>query len=457
MDMKFAADQFADQAQRFSALTGLTRPNPRDRFFLVMGMTGSGKSTFISRSFPKRTRPFLTSQNLNVFPYLGTESIDVFDFVFNGRRVYLVDTPGFNDTNRSDIETLGTLATYLGASYANGVRIHGIIMLHPISDNRMSGSSLRNIEMMKAMCGFTGYENLAIATSMWPATSDYTEKAIAENRETELLDNDQFFGALVTQGASVFRHNEQGRRDPDEEMASAQSIVEHLIQQSDMDTPEVLQLQREIIDQKKTLGETAAGIAIAGDLYKARKAHEDQLRKIEAAMQGELAKVDATHAAELEDLKAEVEQKLKTAGEEKRALKKSIETMRKEEEKIWKEKIDALDRQFQEELKAKEQELLDMEDSLEEIRRDMMQRSKTPRQRAQVAVETAKHEQIVSSARQEVSEARDAYQKFNGKRSEIFKGSLNGIASGVASGVVAAGKLPLNALFKWNMLTKTTL
>lgn len=49
MDMSFAADQFADQAQRFSAFTGLTKPHPRDRFFLVMGMTGSGKSTFISR------------------------------------------------------------------------------------------------------------------------------------------------------------------------------------------------------------------------------------------------------------------------------------------------------------------------------------------------------------------------------------------------------------------------
>ena len=49
MDISFAAHQFADQAQRFSAFTGVNKPDPLDRFFLVMGMTGSGKSTFISR------------------------------------------------------------------------------------------------------------------------------------------------------------------------------------------------------------------------------------------------------------------------------------------------------------------------------------------------------------------------------------------------------------------------
>ena len=387
---------------------------------------------------PRKT---LDSPRSNRRTLLGTESIDVFDFKLGGRRVYLVDTPGFNDTNRSDIETLGTLATYLGASYANGVRIHGIIMLHPISNNRMSGSSLRNIEMMKAMCGFANYDNLAIATTMWPATSDYTEKSIAENREEELLNDDQFFGALVAQGATVFRHNEQGRRDPGEERASAQKIVTHLIEQSDIDTPDALRLQREIVDQKKTLGETEAGIAIAGDLYKARKAHASQLRKIEAEMQGELAKADATHAAELADLKKEVEEKLKTAEEEKKALRKNMEEMHEEEERVWKEKIEALDKQFREELEEKEQELLDMEESLEEIRRDMVRRSRSPRSKEQIVTETAKYEQVVSNARQDVSEARDSYQKFNGKKDELLKGSLNGIASGVATGVVTAGKL----------------
>jgi ABC-type lipoprotein export system ATPase subunit len=43
------AQQLIDEAQRFSAFTGLVKPNLEDRFFLVMGKTGSGKSTFVAR------------------------------------------------------------------------------------------------------------------------------------------------------------------------------------------------------------------------------------------------------------------------------------------------------------------------------------------------------------------------------------------------------------------------
>lgn len=358
--------------------------------------------------------------------------------MFNGRQIYLVDTPGFNDTNRSDINALGILATYLGASYANGVRIHGVIMMHPISDRRMSGSSLRNIEMMKAMCGFAFYDNLAIATTMWPDGPSHADIASLENREIELLVDDKFFGALVAQGATVFRHNEKGRRNPFEETASAQRIVAHLIRQSDMHAPDVLQLQREIIDQSKTLGETAAGIAVAGDLYKARRAHERQLKEIETEMKGQLAKMDAVHAAELGELKADVEEKLTKAKDEKRALKRSMQDMHTEEERLWEEKIKALDRQFRDQLAAKEEELLDMEESLREIRDDMARRSQRPHQKQQAAREAVKHGQIISNARQEVFQARDAYQKFRGQTGNIINGTLNGLAAGATSGIIAA-------------------
>jgi ABC-type lipoprotein export system ATPase subunit len=47
--LNLSAKQLVDQAKRFSAITGLTKSSPEDRFFLVMGKTGSGKSTFIAR------------------------------------------------------------------------------------------------------------------------------------------------------------------------------------------------------------------------------------------------------------------------------------------------------------------------------------------------------------------------------------------------------------------------
>jgi predicted GTPase len=39
------------------------------------------------------------------------------EFVLDGRRVVLVDTPGFDDTNKSDTDVLKSIAAFLGESW----------------------------------------------------------------------------------------------------------------------------------------------------------------------------------------------------------------------------------------------------------------------------------------------------------------------------------------------------
>ncbi|KAJ5794730.1 hypothetical protein N7457_001329 [Penicillium paradoxum] len=413
----------ANQAQRFAAFTGVTKPNPNDKFFLVMGMTGSGKSTFIGRC---------TGDDVTVGHGLWscTSEIDVFDFQCNGHNVYLIDTPGFNDTTRSDTDTLSILATYLGASHANGVCIHGIVMLHPISDNRMSGSTMRNLEMMKAMCGFTSYSNLAIATTMWSPDS-----VLCAQREAQLLSDDRFFGELIASGAKLFRHNEKGRLDSLEEVVSARRIVTHLIHQSKKYTPRVLQIQREIIDQKKAIGETKAGIVLGWDLYKARQAHGQELRKLKEAIQAEIAQQNVEHAAELRELQVDLENQLNKAEQDRRALQKSIQDLHKKEQRAWKKRLKALEKQFLEDLAVKEQKVLEMEQSLDEIRKD---RARSAKRSSQVSLQLEKYEQEVETARTEVSEARQTYQKVNGQRQNLFNGATNGLASGLTAGIMSA-------------------
>lgn len=86
--------------------------NPaREIRIAVMGVTGSGKSTFIniasgsnlpvSRSLESCTREVQTSR----------------PFVVNGRVVTLIDTPGFDDTTRSDTDVLSMIAAYLSNAY----------------------------------------------------------------------------------------------------------------------------------------------------------------------------------------------------------------------------------------------------------------------------------------------------------------------------------------------------
>ncbi|KAL3486917.1 hypothetical protein BJX62DRAFT_241498 [Aspergillus germanicus] len=281
--LNLSAKQLVDQAERFSAITGLTKSSPEDRFFLVMGKTGSGKSTFIARC---------TGQNVTV-GHGFTSAIDTYNYrlptsKLDGRlrtcRIHLIDTPGFNDTNRPDIETLGVLASYLGASYANGIQIHGIIFLHPITDNRMSGSSMHTMEMLKMVCGWTSYVNMVVATTMWPDKSAATSngplrvdsQTAVETREAELITDERFLGDVVEKGAAVFRHKETGAKDISSQTLSARRIVEHLIAEADSPTykHKPLRIQREIIDERKTLAELVAGTAIAEDLDRARREHE---------------------------------------------------------------------------------------------------------------------------------------------------------------------------------------
>ena len=47
-----------------------------------------------------------------------TEKIELSDpFQLDGKEVVLVDTPGFDDTYRSDAEVLRTIATHLATAY----------------------------------------------------------------------------------------------------------------------------------------------------------------------------------------------------------------------------------------------------------------------------------------------------------------------------------------------------
>ena len=132
---------------------------PNVVFILVLGTTGAGKSTLIQHCTGKSIvvghglhscndiHAVLPIYHTNTFE--GTNDLTVRSFMYQGKHVHLIDTPGFDDTETADIDTLKTIAAYLSASYANGVRINGIVYLHRISDNRLSGTSSRNLRMFK--------------------------------------------------------------------------------------------------------------------------------------------------------------------------------------------------------------------------------------------------------------------------------------------------------------------
>ena len=126
----------------------------------------------------------------------GTTDVEDVSFMYNRNlRVYLIDTPGFDDTNRSDVEVLQDIAHWLSASFKDGIPLSGIIFLHRISDPRMAGSARRNLIIFKRPCGERAYQSVVLATSMWSKVSE----AEGETRERELVETETFWG-LVQEG-----------------------------------------------------------------------------------------------------------------------------------------------------------------------------------------------------------------------------------------------------------------
>jgi predicted GTPase len=75
-----------------------------------MGPTGSGKTSFVN---------IASSSNLQVGQDLKPRTLDVqtsVPFALDGRKVILVDTPGFDDTNMSEVDVLRNIIDYLSTT-----------------------------------------------------------------------------------------------------------------------------------------------------------------------------------------------------------------------------------------------------------------------------------------------------------------------------------------------------
>jgi chromosome segregation ATPase len=288
---------------------------------------------------------------------------------------------------------------------------------------------MHNLRIIKAMCGYESYANLAIATTMWPEDPTSEEIITLSDREAELFADDKFFGALVDQGATLFRH--------DQGASSAKRIISHLKGQLGIQAPEPLQLQRELIDQQKTLGETTAGIAVHVDLYKVRQAHALELHNLKLGMSNQLTAKDAAHAADLRELKEDILENLKKDEDDANKLKKTMEEMQEQGERSLQNKIKALNEQFRDLLKDREQTLSDMQESLREISNNVARRSQQPVKAQQVQ----KHQEAVANAQEEVDQAYLAFQRFQERTNQAINGSVNGVAAGITTAVATTGEI----------------
>jgi len=175
----------------------------------------------------------------------------------------LLDTPGFDDTTRSDSEILAEIARILAAQYELGVQLKGIVYMQRITDIKMTGSSMKTLQIFQKICGETALRNVLLITSRWGEV----EESLGASRERELRDD--FWAYMLGKGSRLSRFH--GDRQ------SAITLVGQVLVQDSV----VLDLQHELVDKGKRLNETSAGAFVNDDLETLKSQYRDELAGLE--------------------------------------------------------------------------------------------------------------------------------------------------------------------------------
>ena len=80
---------------------------------------------------------------------------------------YFADTPGFDDSTRSDTDVLKDIVSWLGAWRAAEDKLSGLIYLHRITDTRMGNAAWRNLRMLRALVGEDKMSNVLFVSTRW--------------------------------------------------------------------------------------------------------------------------------------------------------------------------------------------------------------------------------------------------------------------------------------------------
>ncbi|KAI9787690.1 MAG: hypothetical protein M1839_000221 [Geoglossum umbratile] len=228
----------------------------------VIGVTGAGKTTFISKATGRSD--LVIGHGVEAC----TQDILPVTVEIEGRKVTLIDTPGFDDTYKSDADILQLIANYLATTYEQGVLLTGLILLQPINGNRVQGSERKRTRLFKKVCGPDAFSRIVIATTMW---NQIQSDALGERRAQERIDNTEFWGDMVEKGAKVIRH--------DDNKNSAHNIIKKLIHYS---SPVELQIQTELANNGGHVGMTSAGRQLDEDLSELVQALKREIQELQA-------------------------------------------------------------------------------------------------------------------------------------------------------------------------------
>jgi hypothetical protein len=151
----------------------------------------------------------------------------------------------------------------------------------------MAGSARRQLKMFRRLCGKDAQRNVLLVTTMW----DRVHPDEGSGREEQLRTDQSFWAGMIQRGSRILRHT--GDED------SALKIVRALLPQDKV----TLQIQRELVDEGKTLADTAAGALLFEDLPRAADDMAEAMQANDKGLQRELQIYEAEGRERIQNAK----------------------------------------------------------------------------------------------------------------------------------------------------------
>lgn len=218
---------------------------------------------------------------------IATENVQSYQFSYGGYNFTLIDTPGFDDDRFGDDIIVEKVLQWLKGMTNSDQKLNGIIYMHRITDARIQGSARASMRIFRKLCGPQYYNNVILGTTFW----DIVDPKLGAERETELVENDTFWGLMAKQGSKVCRVGYSKQDDL--------RLLHRLAQNQEA----LLHAQKEMKAGKKP-SETAAAQSVNDDLANLAKEFDRKLKVEEARTKQKLQELDNRRKAQFDAVKA---------------------------------------------------------------------------------------------------------------------------------------------------------
>lgn len=297
----------------------------------------------------------------------------------------------------------------------------------------MTGSSKRNIEMFKELCGEGAYSNIAVLTTMW-ATDVHSLEYTKELQREDQLRDDYLLDILADDGL-MFRIKSKSGLSIDG--SSAKDVFAELFN-SWKDDKITLKIQHELVnDPHATLNETAAGKVLMSHMEESFKLYESEILEIGGNLQNGAIET-SEESKVLRQQSKEIEECLANIRRDQQSMQLSLLDIHLQERDRLINGIERLEQRWRDELKEKEREqrhreriLLDLLRADEDQRKAHSQEERARDERHQAELERIRME--METMRQETDERLSATQKAK-------KAWVGPLLQGIASGGLGLGQ-----------------